>query len=613
MAAFACLPGWAEDVADWRHISNGWEIPTETYSDQPYIVKADDGAWVVCMTTGSGREGQPGQHIVTMRSMDRGRTWEAPVDVEPADGPEASYAVMLKAPTGRIFVFYNHNTDNIRRVKADYPAYRDGWCRRVDSLGHFVFKYSDDHGRSWSGQRYEIPQRTFEIDRLNPYGGELKFFWNVGRAFLHRGAGYVPIIKVGNFGEGFFTTNEGALLRSDNILTEPDPAAIRWETLPEGEIGIRTPPGGGPIAGEQSYSELSDGSLYVVYRTIDGHPAESYSRDGGRTWETPRYKSYADGRLMKHPRAANFAWRCENGNFLYWFHNHGGRQILEHPRRRTIAYQDRNPVWLSAGEEVDGPRGKEIRWTQPEIALYDDDTFIRMSYPDLVEDDGKYYLTETQKDIARVHEVDQLLLDGLFGQFENREAARDGLLLELPEGPEAVPVEVETPALPEFLARSSRADHGTEDWRAGFTVGLWLRLRSLRAGQVILDNRTTSGKGFALATTERGTVELILNDGRSESRWDTDPGMLQRGKLHHVVAIVDGGPKIVSFVVDGKLCDGGGYRQFGWGRYSRDLHGVNGAGTLRIAPSAEAEVLGLRVYGRYLRTSEAIGNFRAGL
>ncbi|MDE2339806.1 MAG: hypothetical protein KGL21_01890, partial [Alphaproteobacteria bacterium] len=63
--------------------------------------------------------------------------------------------------------------------------------------------------------------------------------------------------------------------------------------------------------------------------------------------------------------------------------------------------------------EADSPRGKIIRWSQPEIVLYDDDPFIRMSYPDLVEDGGRYFLTETQKDVARVHEVDPALLAAL--------------------------------------------------------------------------------------------------------------------------------------------------------------------------------------------------------
>jgi hypothetical protein len=42
--------------SDWRNIKHGWEIPTITCSDQPYVVKTDDGAWLCCVTTGVGRE-----------------------------------------------------------------------------------------------------------------------------------------------------------------------------------------------------------------------------------------------------------------------------------------------------------------------------------------------------------------------------------------------------------------------------------------------------------------------------------------------------------------------------------------------------------------------------
>ena len=62
-------------TGDDRNIKSGWEIPTESYSDQPYIVKTDDGAWLCAVTTGSGHEGAGGQHIVSMRSTDTGRTW----------------------------------------------------------------------------------------------------------------------------------------------------------------------------------------------------------------------------------------------------------------------------------------------------------------------------------------------------------------------------------------------------------------------------------------------------------------------------------------------------------------------------------------------------------
>ena len=381
---------------------------------------------------------------------------------------EASYAVLLKVPGGRIFCFYNHNTDQLRWVRADDPPYAGGQCHRVDSQGYFVFKFSDDHGQSWSAQRYTVPIREMEIDRANAYGGDVRFFWNVGRPFIHQGAAYVSVHKVGGFGHGFFTRSEGVLLKSETILSQPNVEKITWQTLPDGDVGLRTPPGGGPIAEEQSYSVLSDGSFYCVYRSIDGHPVFSYSRDGGHSWSEPQYKRYADGRLMKHPRAANFAWRCHNGHFLYWFHNHGGRFVREHADRHgMMPYQERNPVWLCGGVETDGPEGRVIQWSQPEIVLYDDDPIVRMSYPDLVEEDGCYFLSETQKDVARVHAVDPTLLAGMWGQFgKGTGVAQDGLVLEQTG---TVPATVGIPDLPIFVRRSSeRADHGTEDLRGRF-------------------------------------------------------------------------------------------------------------------------------------------------
>jgi len=627
---------------DLRNIKTGYEIPTETYSDQPYIVQTDDGAWLCVITTGEGREGQSGQHVVTMRSTDRGRTWSAPVDVEPADGPEASYAVVLEVPegyanAGRVYVFYNHNTDNIRQVIADKHAYPDGYCRRVDSLGHYVYKVSDDYGRSWSEERYEIPVRTMEIDRQNPYGGKLQFFWNVGRPFIYAGAAYCSLHKVGGFGEGFFTSNEGVLLKSSNLLSEPDPQKIVWKTLPDGEIGLRTPPGGGPVAAEHSYVVLSDGSFCAVYRSIDGHPVESYSRDGGHTWSVPQYRRYADGRLIKHPRAANFQWKCETGKYLYWFHNHGGRFIREHPRRRSMAYEDRNPVWLCGGVEVDSPEGKIIQWSQPEIGLYDDDPYIRMSYPDMVQEGGRTLLTETQKDKATIHEIAPELLEAMWNQFSSAEVAQEGLIVELPKAGTAMPATAPMPRLPTFLERDrDRADYGTRDLRQGFSVELWFRLDLLKPGQILLDNRSANGQGFCLRTTDRGTIEIVLNDGRTENRWDCDPGIVQVGKTHHLVAVIDGGPRIISFIVDGQFNDGGAFRQFGWGHYSPNLREVNASPVpapgmsderepterpshkgrtqmLRIGPDLEGKILSVRLYGRYLTTSEAIGNYRAGM
>jgi len=586
------MPALCEE--DLRNIRSGWEISSGAYADQPYVVTTDDGAWLCVLTTGSGREGTSGQHVVSLRSTDRGRTWSPPVSIEPADGPEASYAVLLKSPAGRIYAFYNHNTDNLRRVKADDPPYRDGWCTRVDTLGSFVFRYSDDHGRTWSKKRHAISVREMQIDRENPYGGKVRFFWNVGRPFIDDGAAYVPLHKVGGFGRNFITRSEGVLLKSANILTERDPNRIVWETLPDGDIGLRSPPGGGPIAEEQSFCVLSDGSFYCVYRTIDGHPACSSSRDKGHTWSTPQYVCYADGRLIKHSRAANFVWKCSNGKYLYWFHNHGGR-----------SYEGRNPAWLCGGIEADSPDGKALQWSQPEIALYDDDASIRMSYPDLIEQAGEFFVTETQKDIARTHPLDRKLLEGLWSQFNARAVTKEGLILDLPAADQPMPVSAAMPPLPAF------AD-GAQGLRAGFTIELWVTFRSLSPGQALVDSRTESGRGLCLQTASNGTVEILLNDGRTENRWTCDPSLLQKGRAHHIVANIDGGPKIITFIIDGRLCDGGKARQFGWGRFSPNLRDVNGDKILRIGTGLDGWVHHLRIYSRCLSTSQAVGNYRVG-
>jgi hypothetical protein len=133
--------------------------------------------------------------------------------------------------------------------------------------------------------------------------------------------------------------------------------------LPDGDVGLRTPAGGGRVAEEQSVVALSDGSLYCVYRTVDGWPACAYSRDGGHTWTPPAYAAYSPGGpRIKHPRAANFVWKTGNGKFLYWFHNHGGAVIAQMQADTTgrsgNPYDDRNPAWLVAGVERDGPGGK---------------------------------------------------------------------------------------------------------------------------------------------------------------------------------------------------------------------------------------------------------------
>ena len=438
----------------------------------------------------------------------------------------------------------------------------------------------------------------------------MRFFWHVGRPLLHAGAAYVTLHKVGGFGPTFIDRSEGFFLRSDNLLTERDPQKIRWQTLPDGDVGLKAPRGA--IAEEQSIVALSDGSLFCVYRTATDHPAHAYSRDGGRTWTPPADMTYGPGaRKVKHTRAAIFVWRTENGRFLCWFHNHGG----------TTYHNQRNPAWIMVGREVDTARGREIAWSEPEILFYDQAPEVRMSYPDFVEDRGRYFITETQKTIARVHEIPAEFVELLWSQEKLRTLATRGLIAKTDAAVIRAPIALARPALPDLQVNEGEG--------GGFTVEAWVKFNRLDAGQTLLSARDDNGNGIALTTTDRGTVQLSLRGpfapitkstflapgvrdfGIAEASWDCDPGRLTTGRWHHVAVVVDGGPKTISFIVDGELHDGGDRRQFGWARFPRELRTVSFGEKLMVAPKLLGEMRQVRIYDRALRTTEVIGNGRS--
>ena len=400
--------------------------------------------------------------------------------------------------------------------------------------------------------------------------------------------------KIGRWGyPGGLVESQGCFLRSENILTERDPAKIRWELLPDGDEGLRAPKG--PVSEEVNLTPLPGGTLYATYRTIDGYPCHAYSQDDGHTWTPPEYSTYTPGgRRIKHPRAANFVWRVSNGRYLQWFHNQGGEQF--HSGKLNY-YLGRNPAWLTAGRVENG----RMHWSQPEIALYDDVAEHGISYPDLIEDHGRLFLTETQKSVARVHEIDKGLLEALWNQHQNRQLARAGLVFEQANPGPAI----DMPKLPSL------------ETRGGFSIELQVRFRELSADQMLLDARDSAGRGIALVMTERSTLNCLLSDGRTIISWDTDPGThegtLRVGAWHHITLIVDGGPRILSWVVDGVLNDGGAVRQYGWTRYPAALGDVNGSWQAKMAPSLYGQLRSLRIWNRYLRVSEAVGNWRYSL
>ena len=161
---------------------------------------------------------------------------------------------------------------------------------------------------------------------------------------------------------------------------------------------------------------------------------------------------------------------------------------------------------------------------------------------------------------------------------------------------------------PARITFETRPDHGLLDLRAGFSLEMWLELDSTAAGQALFDTRTQDGKGILVSTVAGEAIGITLGDGRQLAGWESDPGTLAAGRPQHVVISIDGGPKLITFVVDGQLCDGGDDRQFGWGRYSPSLRTPDGAASATLS----AGVRRLRIYDRPLLTSEAVSHERAG-
>jgi hypothetical protein len=326
-----------------------------------------------------------------------------------------------------------------------------------------------------------------------------------------------------------------------------------------------------------------------MQRTVSGYPAESYSSDGGKSWTTPQPPVYENGVKLKNPRACPRIWKCRNGKYLFWYHNNGGWN-----------FGVRNPAWISGGIEKDG----KIVWSQPEILFYEDTVSIRMSYPDLIEQDGKYWITETNKVDARCHQIPNEFLNTLWSQFEINTPAERNLLAAWEESEIPEEGQLDVPVTPE----SSYAD--------GFTIDFSLVLATLAPGQLILSAKDKSGKFIELKTAEFGAIEIHMSDGEQTDSWSSDPGLVKATGVEHCIAVtVDHGPRIIQFVINGTHNNGREVRQFGWGRYTVEMKDFQFSTIYthkmaRESVNITSKISNLKLYNRPLMNTEIIGNHR---
>jgi hypothetical protein len=561
-------------------------LHADTYVDQPYVTILDDGAWLCVYTTNAAHEGAKGQHVACRVSRDKGMTWGENVRIEEPGTESKSWGMPYKTEFGRVYVFYSYNGDKIHEL-GELKNIRE------DMLGWYCFKYSDDNGKTWS-ERYRLPMRKSAVDDMNQWKGDVQIFWGVGKPVkVDKGM----MFGFSRIGEYMLEFSEGWFYFSRNIDKEKNPEKLKWKLLPEGDHGVRSPVWGS-IQAEHCIVQLDNGNLCTSFRTTQGVPLESYSKDKGRSWSEPEPMKDYLGRNLRNPRANTKIWKVEeNGKYLLWYHNHGEKN-----------YYHRNPAWISGGVE----KGGKIIWSQPELLLYKDLIARGMSYPDLIQQNGEYWITQTEKTEARCHKIPNEFFEKLWQQHDISEAETEGLKVDWKDENTSLQYDKhgqtskskkDSVKLPVIMP----VNQGV-----GFTATVRLKLNlDMAKGTILIDSRDENGKGFWMETGDYYSVKFSISDGEKTSEWESDRNILQvRSHMEQEVTVIaDFRAKIIMFVADGILSDGGDYRAFGWGRIDKDMKDT-ATGWLKIDKSRKT-ITGVQFYDRPLMVTEAIGNYRA--
>lgn len=582
MILFSSILSYAQipTQTDFRNRQYGNDIHSNEYIDQPYVVILDNGEWLCVFTTSNKTEGKTGQHIACARSSDFGKSWSKPINIEEAGEESSSWAMPYKTVFGRIYVFYDFNGDKIHSLPGDNPSSEF----REDMLGWYCFRYSDDNGENWS-QRYRLPVRSTSIDTNNDWKGKVQMLWGIGKPIDTSKGMMFGFSKIGKY---ILDNSEGWFFRCKNINREKDPEKLKWEMLPKGDKGLRNDEYG-PIQSEHNLVEMSNGTLYSVFRTITGSPLCAYSKNHGKTWSTPMPPQYYTGRKVKNPRACPRIFRISDGKYLLWHHNNGGVDFGNHPK-----LYNRNPAWISAGIEKNG----EIIWSQPEILLYMPADERGMSYPDLIIDRNRYWITETEKRSAKCHEIPSEFIEHIFGQFYSDVEPKDSLIAKYDN--EVLNGREMTFEIPLFPMSS------------GFTLYFEIETTRFEPGIIYMDSRDNSGKGIWIENGENLSVKFSFCDGKRTVSWTSDPYAIKPYGKSQISITVDYNAELIYFVTNGEFNDGGEARMFGWTRYDNTINDFN-TGKLKINDiyirqrhPVKNEISSLRIYGKPLSTTENV-------
>jgi hypothetical protein len=203
---------------------------------------------------------------------------------------------------------------------------------------------------------------------------------------------------------------------------------------------------------------------------------------------------------------------------------------------------------------------------------------------------------------ALSHEIDSTFFNNLWDQFNIRGISTKSLAIHV-TGDNLIKKEFKLPSIQE----PSKGE--------GFTVNIVANIKKLKEGEVIFENKD-AGKGFWLEMSTNNAVEFTMTDGFKTSSWASDTGVVKKIGPTEISLIVDYRSKVISYVINGKLNDGGKERVFGWGQLDNTMNAI-GTNKIKIGDitsggglSVKNRVKAFRFYNRPLTISECIGNYR---
>lgn len=553
-------------VLDSRNSIYGNVIYKSGYIDQPYLTVLPNGKLFCSLTSGIGNEGDDGESIKYTFSSD-GKSWDDLKALEPNTQITSSYSVPYLTKYGRLYVFYNYNGDAVN--------FLNGLKIRNDMLGWLCYRYSDDFGKTWSN-RYRINIRKTKVDFSNNWQGEVQMFWTIHKPIVTRDNNF--ILCISKIGKYEIENTEGWIIKSSNIESEKNPSNINWELLPNGENPIYAPEMGSRQE-EHNLVELNNQDLYVVFRTSKGYIGYSKSRDGGYTWQNPAILKFNNGNIIKNSIALPRIFKLENGKYVLWFHN--------------TSANVRNPVWISGGTELDG----NISWNQPEILLYSDEFTDRFSYPDLIKFKNDYWLTETQKKTARIHKLDNSLLNALWSQGIKSDFKSSDISFE------ASNVNNESYSFSNFQIPNLL--------NGGFGIDLEIQIDTLTVGQTIFTNqyKDSSGlmRGVAIRVGDSKNIYLELRDGNQVYYMNVNLSSIKSNTIS-LFFNVDGNTRVMNSFLNGNMVQDGN-RYSGWTRFDSSFNDVKGKTEGNFLNFFTGKVKRLRLINKPSTTTEIVNSY----